>query len=554
MLPKHRKIAVTYALPYANGSLHLGHLVGFIQSDIWVRFQKMRGAECIFISGCDGHGTPIMIQAEKSHITPKELITQIRQDHKNDLDDFLIGLDEYYTTDSPENQRLVATIFERHQAKNNISKHTIKQAFDPMKEMFLPDRYIKGECPRCGAKDQYGDNCESCGATYLPTELKNPYSTLSGAKPIEKESEHYFFKLQQFENELKEWTKNGHLQTQVVNKLDEWFSVGLKEWDISRDAPYFGFNIPNEPTKYFYVWLDAPIGYMASFEHYCQTHPTIKFEEYWHPSHAKDTELYHFIGKDIMYFHTLFWPALLKGADFRTPSAIFCHGFLTIDGQKMSKSRGTYIKGRDYLNHLKPEYLRYYLATKLNERIEDLDIQFDDFMQRVNADLIGKFINIASRCASFINKYFEGKLSQNLSEQKLCDRFVEKSETIANHYENREFSSAVRQIMALADLANQYIDEKKPWAAIKDSALQQEVHNVCTMGINLFRVLMIYLKPILPEIAKKVETFLNIEPLLWNDLHHPLLNHTISPFQPLASRLEKTQIEALKNANHSESH
>ena len=307
MLPKHRKIAVTYALPYANGSLHLGHLVGFIQSDIWVRFQKMRGAECIFISGCDGHGTPIMIQAEKSHITPKELITQIRQDHKNDLDDFLIGLDEYYTTDSPENQRLVATIFERHQAKNNISKHTIKQAFDPMKEMFLPDRYIKGECPRCGAKDQYGDNCESCGATYLPTELKNPYSTLSGAKPIEKESEHYFFKLQQFENELKEWTKNGHLQTQVVNKLDEWFSVGLKEWDISRDAPYFGFNIPNEPTKYFYVWLDAPIGYMASFEHYCQTHPTIKFEEYWHPSHAKDTELYHFIGKDIMYFHTLFF-------------------------------------------------------------------------------------------------------------------------------------------------------------------------------------------------------------------------------------------------------
>lgn len=550
-MPHNRKIAVTYALPYANGSLHLGHLVGFIQSDIWVRFQKMRGAHCIFISGCDGHGTPIMIQAEKLNISPKQLITEIHAEHKKDLDDFLIELDNYYTTDSTENQLLVETIYQRHLTKGNINKHTIKQAFDPVKEMFLPDRYIKGECPRCGAKDQYGDNCESCGATYQPTELKNPYSTLSGAQPIEKESEHYFFKLQHFENELKTWTQNGHLQEQVVNKLDEWFKIGLKEWDISRDAPYFGFKIPGENAKYFYVWLDAPIGYMASLQNYCQTHTEIHFADYWDPAHAAQTELYHFIGKDIMYFHTLFWPALLSGADYRTPTAIFCHGFLTIDGQKMSKSRGTFIKGRTYLEHLRPEYLRYYLATKLNDRIEDLDIQFDDFMQRVNADLIGKFVNIASRTASFINKYFSSTLSNTLSEQKLYDEFIKAGDTIATLYENREFSQSIRQIMALADLANQYIDEKKPWAAIKVPAQQQEVHAVCTMGINLFRVLMIYLKPILPEIAKKVEAFLNIKPLTWDDLTIPLLNHTILPFQPLAQRLEKAQIEALKNANNS---
>ena len=547
----HRKIAVTYALPYANGSLHLGHLVGFIQSDIWVRYQKMQGADCLFLSGCDGHGTPIMIQAEKLHITPKQLITEVRDDHKRDLDDFLISLDNYYTTDSPENQQRVETIYQRHVAKGNISKHTIKQAFDPIKEMFLPDRYIKGECPRCGAKDQYGDNCESCGATYLPTELKNPYSTLSGAKPIEKESEHYFFKLQHFENELKTWTSNGHLQEQVVNKLDEWFKMGLQEWDISRDAPYFGFKIPGENAKYFYVWLDAPIGYMASLDNYCKTHPETHFAEYWEPAEATQTELYHFIGKDIMYFHTLFWPALLSGAEYRTPTAIFCHGFLTIDGQKMSKSRGTFIKGRTYLDHLKPEYLRYYLATKLNDRIEDLDINFDDFMLRVNADLIGKFVNIASRCASFITKYFAGKLSDHLAEKKLYDQFITAGDVIAKHYENREFSQSMRQIMALADLANQYIDEKKPWVAAKDPALHQDVQEVGTMGINLFRVLMIYLKPVLPEIAKQVEAFLAINPLTWDDLNKPLLQHTILPFQPLAQRLDKLQIEALKNANHS---
>jgi methionyl-tRNA synthetase len=546
MQASSRKIAVTYALPYANGSLHIGHLVGFIQTDIWVRFQKMRGADCLFLCGCDGHGTPIMIQAEKMHISPKQLITDIRIEHKKDLDDFLIGLDNYYTTDSPENQELVETIYKRHAAKNNIHKRTIKQAFDPEKQMFLPDRYIKGECPRCNAKDQYGDSCEVCGATYTPLELKNPYSTLSGAKPIEKESEHYFFKLQNFESMLHEWTRKGHLQDQVTNKLDEWFNAGLKEWDISRDAPYFGFNIPGEDEKYFYVWLDAPIGYMASFQHLARSRPELNFADYWED--PKKTELYHFIGKDIMYFHTLFWPALLNGADYRTPTAIFCHGFLTIDGQKMSKSRGTFIKGRTYLDHLQPEYLRYYLSTKLNDRIEDLDINFDDFTQRVNADLVGKFINIASRCASFLHKYFEGKCSNTLADKKLFETFSHAHTSIAEKYEKREFSQAIRQIMALADLANQYIDEKKPWSAVKDAERQQEVHDVCTMGINLFRILMIYLKPVLPEIAKKAEQFLNVSPLMWSDSEKPLLNHTLNAFVPLAQRLEKTQIDALKTA------
>lgn len=548
----HRKILVTCALPYANGSLHIGHLVEFIQTDIWVRFQKMRGVNCLFICGCDGHGTPIMIQAEKLHIPPKELISTIRMEHKQDLEDFLIELDNYHTTDSTENQSLVEAMFKQHIAHNNIHKRTIKQAFDPEKQMFLPDRYIKGECPRCSAKDQYGDSCEVCGAIYTPTELKNPYSTLSGAKPIEKESEHYFFKLQNFEDMLHQWTRHGHLQEQVTNKLDEWFKAGLKEWDISRDAPYFGFKIPDEEHKYFYVWLDAPIGYIASFKHLAEQRPDLNLEEYW----GKDSnvELYHFIGKDIMYFHTLFWPALLSGANYRTPTAIFCHGFLTVDGQKMSKSRGTFIKGRTYLQYLAPHYLRYYLSTKLNDRIEDLDINFDDFMQRVNADLIGKFVNIASRCASFLHKYFEGKCSATLAEPELFATFSHANVSIAEKYEHREFSQAIRQIMALADLANQYIDEKKPWSAIKDPNRAAEVQSVCTMGINLFRLLMIYLKPVLPDIAKKAEHFLNIVPLVWTDSEKPLLNHTLNPFVPLAQRLEKIHIDALKKAAQEDIH
>ena len=547
MKDKNRKILVTYALPYANGSLHLGHLTGFIQADIWVRMQKMLGNDCVFICGCDGHGTPIMIQAEKMGITPENLIKTIQNEHSEDLKGFLINLDNYYTTDSAENKKLVELIFNRQNDQGNINKRTIKQAYDAEKNMFLPDRYIKGECPKCSAKDQYGDNCEVCGATYDSTDLKNPYSTLSGAKPIEKESLHYFFNLKNFEDMLKTWTTSGHLQEQVTNKLDEWFDAGLKEWDISRDDPYFGFKIPGEDKKYFYVWLDAPVGYMASFENFCENNSAYTFADYWDKDSSH--ELYHFIGKDIMYFHTLFWPALLKGADFRTPNAIYCHGFLTIDGQKMSKSRGTFIKGKTYLENLDPQYLRYYLAAKLTNRIEDLDINFDDFILRVNSDLVGKFVNIASRSANFIYKYFDGELKDKLSEPELYNKYITQSSVIAEKYESREYSAAIREIMALADLANQYIDEKKPWAAIKDENLKTEVHEVCTMAINLFRALMIFLKPILPEIAKKTEVFLNIEPLAWNDINTPLLSHKINKFKPMIKRLDKDQITAIKEAS-----
>ncbi|MEO8401884.1 MAG: methionine--tRNA ligase [Gammaproteobacteria bacterium] len=544
MSQTNRKILVTYALPYANGSLHLGHLVGFIQSDIWVRFQKMRGANCTFVSGCDSHGTPIMIQAAKANLDANDLVEKIRSEHQADLRDFLVGLDNYHTTHSPENKELVETVFERHLKKDNIARRVIKQAFDPEKQMFLPDRFIKGECPRCNAPDQYGDNCEVCGATYAPTELKNAYSTLSGAKPIEKESEHYFLKLDRYEKFLQDWTRAGHLQDQVTNKLDEWFKVGLKEWDISRDAPYFGFNIPGDKNKYFYVWLDAPIGYMASFKNLCERRPDLNFAEYWEQN--SQVELHQFIGKDIIYFHALFWPALLDGAEFRTPTRIFTHGFLTIDGQKMSKSRGTFIKARTYLDHFKPEYLRYYLSTKLSDRVEDLDINLDDFTTRVNSDLVGKFVNIASRCASFINKFYAGKLSAQIADPELYKEFSSAGDSIAEKFEKLEFSQAMRDIMALADRANQYIDEKKPWSAIKDPTQAQSVHDICSMGIHLFRVLMIYLKPVMPEMAKNVEGFLNCSPLLWSDKDKALLNHKINEFQPLAQRLEKKQIEALK--------
>jgi methionyl-tRNA synthetase len=546
MLHKKRKMLVTYALPYANGSLHLGHLAGFIQTDIWVRFQKMQEADCLFICGCDGHGTPIMIQAEKLGLAPEKLVEQFRAEHARDIQGFLVELDNYHTTHSTENQTLVTMIFQRHLEKNNITKRIIKQAYDPEKNMFLPDRYIKGECPKCNALDQYGDNCETCGATYTPIELKNPYSTLSGTKPIEKESEHYFFKLQNYTTLLHEWTRHGHLQEQVTKKLDEWFKTGLQDWDISRDSPYFGFKIPNENDKYFYCWLDAPVGYIASFQNYAERHPEYHFSTYWEQN--SKVELYHFIGKDILYFHTLFWPAVLSGADLRTPTAIFCHGFLTIDGYKMSKSRGTYIKAQTYLEHLPPEYFRYYLATKFNNQIEDMDINFDDFIQRSNADLVGKFVNIASRCASFIHKNFAGKLAKKITDPKLYELFVKEGDSIADKYEARDFNQAMRQIMALADRANQFIDEYKPWTMIKDAELQQETHAVCTLGINLFRLLAIYLKPVLPAIALKVELFLNVKPFKWSDKNKPLLNHAIQPFQPLAQRLEKTQIDAMKHA------
>ena len=538
-----RKILVTSALPYANGPLHLGHMVGYIQADIWVRLQKMLGHDCLYVGGSDSHGTPIMIQAEKMGITPEDLIRQIHSEQKQDFEDFMIEFDNYYTTHSEENREIVETIFKRHLAKGNISKRTIKQLFDPEKKIFLPDRYIKGECPHCAAKDQYGDNCEACGGTYTPTELKNYYSILSGSKPIEKESEHYFFKLQHYESFLKSWTHHGHLQAEVTNKLDEWFTIGLREWDISRDAPYFGFIIPGEKDKYFYVWLDAPIGYMASFKNLCNK-KNINFDDYWNPNSS--IELYHFIGKDIIYFHALFWPAILHGADFRTPTAIFANGFLTIDGQKMSKSRGTFIKARTYLHHLHPEYLRYYFAARLSNRIEDLDIHFDDFIQRINADLVGKFINIASRCASFINKNFNNQLSSYCSEPELYQTFAKAGDEIAIQWNKLECSQAVRLVMNLADQANRYIDEKKPWLQIKYSTKQQEVQAVCSMGINLFRVLMIYLKPVLPHTAKQVETFLKIAPLQWHDKDKPLINHSILAFQPFIQRIDPKQIEEMK--------
>lgn len=538
-----RNLLVTYALPYANGSLHLGHLVGLIQTDIWVRFLKMQGHQVYYICGTDSHGTPIMIQAEKLKIEPDTMVERIRQEHFQDICDFGIQVDNYHTTHSEENRTRVNAIFNEHLKAGNIHTRTIKQAFDPEKNMFLPDRYIKGECPRCGAKDQYGDNCEVCGATYSPTELKNPYSTLSGAKPIEKESVHYFFKLQHFETLLHDWTRGGHLQKEVTNKLDEWFKEGLREWDISRDAPYFGFTIPGETQKYFYCWLDAPVGYMASFQHFTQTHPDVSFDAYW--KEGSQAELYHFIGKDIIYFHALFWPALLHGAHYRTPTAIFAHGFLTIEGQKMSKSRGTFIKGRTYLNHLPPDDLRYYIATKLSDRIEDIDIQFDDFIQRVNADLVGKFVNIASRAASFLEKYFSNQLSDTLDEPELFTEFAIAGNEIAQKFEHLEFSHAMRLIMALADRANQYVDEKKPWSMIKDPDLKTKTHAVCTMALNLFRQLVIYLKPVLPHIAQQAEAFLNVKPLEWHDKDKPLLHHTLHTFTPLATRLDKKHIEAM---------
>lgn len=545
-----RTILATNALPYANGTLHIGHLVGAIQGDIWVRLQKMLEHNVLYICGSDSHGTPIMIQAEKLGISPETLIQQMQSAQAQDFADFYVEFDNFHTTHSVENKTLVETIFKAHLAKGNISKRTIKQLFDPVKNMFLPDRYIKGECPRCGAKDQYGDNCEVCGATYQPSELKNYYSTLSGTKPIEKESEHYFFNLKNYEAFLKAWTSQGHLQEQVSNKLGEWFVAGLREWDISRDAPYFGYQIPGEKDKYFYVWLDAPVGYMASFKNLCERNSQLNFADYWEKE--KKVELYHFIGKDIIYFHALFWPAILHGAGYRTPSAIQVNGFLTVDGQKMSKSRGTFIKARTYLSHLQAEYFRYYIAAKLSDRIEDIDLQFNDFSQRINSDLIGKYINIASRCASFITKHFNGQLASKLSEPSLFNHFALAGMEISELLNTFAYSQAIRKIMALADRANQYIDELKPWALSKDPKRLPEVQDICTMGLNLFRILTIYLKPVLPYTAKEVEKFLNIPSLTWDDKDNALLNHGINPFKPLLTRIDETQIEALKMATEKE--
>jgi len=534
-----RKILVTSALPYANGSIHIGHLVEYIQTDIWARFHKLRGYECYYVCADDAHGTPIMLRAQKEGIEPEELIKRMHAEHQADFAAFAIGFDNYYSTHSPENRQFAYLIYQGLKTAGHIEQRIIRQAYDPVKEMFLPDRFIRGECPKCSAADQYGDHCETCGATYSPTELKNPVSAISGATPIEKDSEHFFVNLAHFETMLKEWTSSGSLQPETQHKVNEFFEAGLQAWDISRDAPYFGFEIPEAPNKYFYVWLDAPIGYMASFKQFCEK-KNLDFEAFW----GKDSqaEVYHFIGKDIVYFHTLFWPAMLTAGGFRKPTAVFVHGFLTVDGHKMSKSRGTFINARTYLDHLNPEYLRYYFAAKLGNGVDDVDLNLDDFLHRVNADLVGKVVNIASRCAGFINKRFNGQLAPQLADYQLYQQFIEAGTAIAEAYDQREYNKAVRDIMALADRANQYIDEYKPWILAKQAGQETELQAICSQGLNLFWVLMGYLAPILPLMAEKVTEFL-AAPVTWQP--QPLLAHTINPFKPLMQRVEQPQIEAM---------
>ena len=546
-----RKILITSALPYANGSIHLGHMLEYIQTDIWARFQRLRGHSCIFAWADDAHGTPIMLRAQQEGIEPQELIDRMKAEHEKDFNDFMISYDNFHSTHSDENKYFAEEIYLSAKEKGNITIKTVKQAYDPEAKMFLPDRFVKGECPNCGTADQYGDNCESCGATYATTELKKPYSVISGATPIEKDSEHYFFKVSDYADFLKSWVNSGSsVQKEIANKMNEWLDGGLNDWDISRDAPYWGFKIPDTEDKYFYVWLDAPIGYIASFKNLCDR-TGIDFDEYWRndASGNNNTELYHFIGKDIAYFHTLFWPACLKAGDFRLPTAVFCHGFLNVNGQKMSKSRGTFIQARAYLDHLPAEPLRYYFAAKLSNTVDDIDLNLQDFQQRINSDLVGKVVNIASRCAGFIGKKFDAKLSENLADEALYQKFIDASDSIAQSYEERRYSKAMREIMALADLANQYIDEKQPWVLIKDENRQQEVQGICSLGINLFRALITYLKPVLPELAEKSEAFLNAGELNWDSVATPLLSHKINKFKPLMTRIEEDKVNAMLEAN-----
>jgi len=543
----NRKILVTNALPFANGPIHLGHLLGYIQADIWVRFQRMQGNEVAYVCADDTHGTAIMLSAEKQGITEQELIDRVNKEHQRDFASFHVNFDMYYTTHSEENRELASLIYGRLKDADKIARRDIAQLYDPEKEMFLADRFIKGECPKCGAADQYGDNCEVCSSTYDAHDLKNPYSTISGATPVTKESTHFFFKLPDFTDMLKEWTRSGVLAPQVANKLSEWLDAGLQEWDISRDAPYFGFEIPGEPGKFFYVWLDAPIGYMASFRKLCETRDDLDFDDYWREGSSK--ELYHFIGKDIINFHALFWPSMLETAGFRKPDLISVNGFLTVNGQKMSKSRGTFIMAETYLNHLNPEYLRYYFAAKLGNTPEDLDLNLDDFVQRVNSDVVGKVVNLASRSAGFISKNFSGQLGDSLEVPALLQEFQAAGDEVTALYENREFSKAVRQIMALADKANQYIAERQPWVIAKENRQSPDVQAICTTGINLFRILVIYLKPILPEIAEKVESFLKVDPLQWQDSTSLLTNHAIDKFKPLMTRVETDKVDQMIDAS-----
>ena len=540
-----RKILVTCALPYANGSIHLGHLLEHIQTDIWVRFQRMRNNETYFVCADDAHGTPIMLKAQELGVTPEEMIAGVREEHMADFADFHISFDNYHSTHSDENKAFAEEIYNRLHAKGHIKTRTIEQLYDPEKGMFLPDRFIKGTCPKCKSEDQNGDSCDDCGATYSPTEVLNPRSAISGATPVLKDSEHYFFDLPAFEQMLKDWTRSGALQEEMANKLAEWFDSGLRQWDISRDAPYFGFEIPNAPGKFFYVWLDAPIGYMGSFKNLCDKE-NINFDDFWKLD--SEAELYHFIGKDIIYFHSLFWPAMLEGAGYRKPTAVYAHGFVTVNGAKMSKSKGTFIKGRTYLEHLNPEYLRYYYAAKLTSKIDDLDLNLEDFAQRVNSDLVGKVVNIASRCASFISKRFDGMLSSNIDDQVLANEVMNAGDSIAAHYEARDFAKGMREIMALADKVNEYIAVKEPWQLIKDESKQQEVQDICSLGINMFRTLMIYLKPVLPVLADSTAAFLNDE-LIWEGHKTLLVDHKINKFKALLQRVDMDKVNAMTEAS-----
>ncbi|MCX8660115.1 methionine--tRNA ligase [Gilliamella sp. B2772] len=537
-----RKILVTCALPYANGAIHLGHMLEHIQADVWVRYQRMRGNEIYFICADDAHGTPIMLKAQQLGITPEQMIDEVKIEHQRDFAGFNISYDNYHSTHSPENREISEKIYKRLKANGYIKTKVISQLFDPEKKMFLPDRFVKGTCPRCKSPDQYGDNCEVCGATYNPIDLINPQSVVSGATPIMKDSEHFFFDLPAFSDMLQAWIRSGTLQDQVANKMQEWFEAGLQPWDISRDAPYFGFEIPDAPGKYFYVWLDAPIGYMGSFLNYCNKHNKPIFDQFWNKDST--TELYHFIGKDIVYFHSLFWPAMLDGSEHRKPSNIFVHGYVTVDGAKMSKSRGTFIQASTYLKHLDPDCLRYYYAAKLSPHIDDIDLNLEDFVQRVNSDLVNKVVNIASRSAGFISKRFGGKLSANLAEPELYALFVEKSKVIADYFEQRESGKAIREIMALADEANRYIDEKAPWVVAKQEGQDQALQDICSMGIHLFRILMTYLKPVVPSLAERSEAFLNSQ-LTWDTIDKPLTGHTINQFKALFNRIDMDKITAM---------
>lgn len=541
-----KKILVTCALPYANGSIHLGHMLEHIQADIWVRYQRMRGNQVYFICADDAHGTPIMLKAQQLGIAPEQMIAEMSQEHQTDFAGFNISYDNYHSTHSDENRELSALIYTRLKENGFIKNRTISQLYDPEKGMFLPDRFVKGTCPKCKSPDQYGDNCEVCSATYSPTELIDPKSVVSGATPVLRDSEHFFFDLPEFSEMLQAWTRSGALQEQVANKMQEWFESGLHQWDISRDAPYFGFEIPDAPGKYFYVWLDAPIGYMGSFKNLCDKRGDIDFDAFWQKD--SDADLYHFIGKDIVYFHSLFWPAMLEGSNFRKPTNLFVHGYVTVNGAKMSKSRGTFIKASTWLQHLDADSLRYYYAAKLSSRIDDIDLNLEDFVQRVNADIVNKVVNLASRNAGFINKRFDGKLSAELADPALYKTFTDASASIGEAWSSREFGRAVRGIMALADVANRYVDEQAPWVVAKQEGRDADLQAICSMGINMFRVLMTWLKPVLPSLSERAEAFLNQE-LSWEGIQQPLLNHSVASFKALYNRVEMDKVNALIEAS-----